>query len=169
MDRTDSAPPPDPPKARAKSRRPVVRVVDRFMRDPSSGRNAVVLIVVATVVTVLIGGLLVWLVDRDEFEELGKAFWYALQTVTTVGYGDVTPEDPNGRLVGAGLMLLGIAFLSVLTAAITSAFIEARQSERRGQQAAEEEARQLRLEARLDALIERLDRLQGFERKEPDR
>ena len=147
----------------------MARVISRFMSDPSSGRNAILLIVVATIVTVLIGGVLVWVLDRPEFADLGEAFWFALQTVTTVGYGDVTPADPRGRFVGAGLMLLGIAFLSVLTASITSSFIEARQAERRGRQAAEEASNQRRLEVRLDALIERLDRLEELERREPDR
>ncbi len=166
MDPLDSAEPPAEP---AKGQGPLARVISRFMSDPSSGRNAILLIVVATIVTVLIGGVLVWVLDRPEFADLGEAFWFALQTVTTVGYGDVTPEDPRGRFVGAGLMLLGIAFLSVLTASITSSFIEARQAERRGRQAAEEAANQRRLEVRLDALIERLDRLEELERREPDR
>lgn len=47
-----------------------------------------------------------------------------VQTVTTVGYGDVTPEDPWGRLVGAFIMLESIAFVAIVTAAITSSFVE---------------------------------------------
>ncbi len=58
-------------------------------------------------------------------------------------------------------MLLGIAFLSILTATITSSFIEARQAERRAQQDAEEAANWAALQGRLDELIERLDRIEG--------
>jgi voltage-gated potassium channel len=108
---------------------------------------------------VVIAGTIIWLIDRPEFEHLTEAFWYILQTVTTVGYGDVTPTDPTGRLVGALVMLLGLSFMSILTAIITSSFIEARGADRRDQEGAEEDARWARLEARLDEVIERLDRL----------
>ena len=50
---------------------------------------------------VVIGGVIVWLLDRREFQHLTEAFWYTLQTITTVGYGDVTPKDMWGRLIGA--------------------------------------------------------------------
>ena len=130
------------------------------MSDPSSSRNAIIVIVTAQLLIVLIGGLVIWLLDPTEFEELGKAFWYILQTITTVGYGDVTPTDPAGRLVGAVVMLLAIASLSILTALITSSFIEARQVARRAREGSVEAAHWARLEARLDEVVERLDRLQ---------
>ena len=104
---------------------------------------------------------MVWVLDRAEFEHLTEALWYSLQTVTTVGYGDVTPTDPTGRLVGALIMLLGIGFLSITTAWITSSFIDARQTERRLDSDAEEAQRWSRLEARLDAMAEQLARLEG--------
>src|SRR6478752_4649019 len=44
---------------------------------------------------------LITLLDRQEFPSLGTGLWWALQTVTTVGYGDVTPATTAGRLVGA--------------------------------------------------------------------
>ena len=78
-----------------------------------------------------------------------------------MGYGDVTPVEPLGRAVGAGVMLLGIASLSILTATITSSFIEARQVERRARQNVDELAHRARLEARLDLILERLDRIEG--------
>ena len=141
-------------------RTPIGRAWVRFVTDPASTRNAIVLIVVANLTIVVIGGLLVWLLDRREFEHLTDAFWYALQTITTVGYGDVTPTDPSGRLVGAAVMLLGIASLSILTATITSSFIEARQADRLAAEAAEERATRASLEARLEEVITRLDRME---------
>ncbi len=92
------------------------------------------LIVIANLATVVVGGVVIWLVDRRDFEHLTEAFWYILQTITTVGYGDVTPIEPVGRLVGAAVMLLGLAFISILTATITSSLIEARQAERRARE-----------------------------------
>jgi voltage-gated potassium channel len=50
--------------------------------------------------------------------------WWAIQTVTTVGYGDLVPTSQAGRLVAALVMLLGIGFLTAITVSITSTFIE---------------------------------------------
>jgi len=150
-------------------RRPLNRASTTFRNDPSSPRKAVYYIVVADVLIVLAGGTLIWVLDRQEYEHLGDALWYTLQTITTVGYGDVTPADPIGRLVGALIMMLGIAFLSILTATITSSFIEARQAARQAIDDEGERADQRRLEARLDELIERLDRLEVLARQQPER
>ena len=61
--------------------------------------------------------------DPDNFPSLGSGLWFAVQTVTTVGYGDDVPTNLTGRLVAVLIMLLGIAFLTVVTAAITSSFV----------------------------------------------
>jgi voltage-gated potassium channel len=50
--------------------------------------------------------------------------------VTTVGYGDVTPQHPSGRFVGVLVMLEGIAFLTITTAVITSTFVARAERER---------------------------------------
>ena len=50
--------------------------------------------------------------------------WWAVQTVTTVGYGDVVPTNLGGRLIGGVLMLQGIALLTVITASVTATLIE---------------------------------------------
>lgn len=63
------------------------------------------------------GGVLVWLLDRSEYPSLATALWFALQTITTVGYGDVAPADAVGRAIGSVLMIGGVALLSVVTAA----------------------------------------------------
>ncbi|HKN46030.1 MAG TPA: potassium channel family protein, partial [Propionibacteriaceae bacterium] len=47
-----------------------------------------------------------------------------IQTVTTVGYGDVTPSHTEGRVIAGVVMLTGIGFLAVITSAITATFIE---------------------------------------------
>ncbi len=94
-----------------------------FTRRPTI-RTAGVLIVVATLLTVVISGALMRLFDRAEFPSIWLGMWWALQTVTTVGYGDVVPERLSGRIVALAVMLQGIAFLSVMTAVITSSFME---------------------------------------------
>jgi voltage-gated potassium channel Kch len=99
------------------------RKLERFLREPPSVRNAAGVIVVATTVVVVGGGVLISLIDNEEYPDVGIGMWWALQTVTTVGYGDVTPSHVSGRLVGAVLMLWGTAFIAIVTAVITSSFV----------------------------------------------
>jgi voltage-gated potassium channel Kch len=54
----------------------------------------------------------------------GDALWWAIVTVTTVGYGDVSPATAEGRLIAVALMLIGIGVISALTATIASFFVE---------------------------------------------
>jgi hypothetical protein len=80
---------------------------------------------------VLIGGVIVWVFDQRDFPDLGGALWYTLQTVTTVGYGDKVPTEGVGRLVGATVMVVAVALIAILTASITSTFVEAAQRRHR--------------------------------------
>lgn len=59
----------------------------------------------------------------------GDALWWAMTTVTTVGYGDLYPVTAQGRLIAAPLMIIGIALVGSVTAAIATWFVE---SARRG-------------------------------------
>lgn len=68
------------------------------------------MIATATLVSVAVGGALITVLDHQEFPDFSPGLWWALQTVTTVGYGDVTPESGIGRMVGALFMLAGAAF-----------------------------------------------------------
>ena len=101
----------------------VERRVARYLREPPSVRGAAAVIVTATVVVVVGAGILIRLIDSEEYPSIGIGLWWALQTVTTVGYGDVTPSHTSGRLVGAVVMLEGIAFVAIVTAVITSSFV----------------------------------------------
>ena len=58
-------------------------------------------------------------------------YWWAITTVTTVGYGDVVPQDPWGRVVGALLMLTGLSLIPTLTSVTVSALIGSERSYRR--------------------------------------
>jgi voltage-gated potassium channel len=133
------------------------RTIDKFRDDPSSVRNAAWLIITATVVAVLAGALVVWLFAHSEYPNYGRALWFTLQTVTTVGYGDVTPTSPVGRVVGGVVMLIAIGFITIVTAAITSTFVEA--ARRRADQAtdAAEAETAGQTQAAITALAARLD------------
>jgi voltage-gated potassium channel len=78
----------------------------------------------ATAAITLACGFAIRLVDPSDFDNVWLGMWWAVQTVTTVGYGDVVPTHTSGRVIGAILMLTGIGFLTVVTAVITAAFLE---------------------------------------------
>jgi voltage-gated potassium channel len=100
------------------------------------------------------------LLDHDEYSNIWVGMWWALQTVTTVGYGDVTPKHTSGRIVASFVMLEGIAFLTIIIAAITSTFVARATEEREKAEEAKGETEEQRLEAKLDDLSVRLDRLE---------
>lgn len=101
------------------------RAIERFLEDPASIRTAAWLILGATVSVVLAGGVVERLFDRREFPNFGRALWFTMQTVTTVGYGDVTPHRIVGRLVATVVMVTGISFITLVTACVTSMFVQA--------------------------------------------
>jgi voltage-gated potassium channel len=138
----------------------VQRRLEAFQRNPLSVRNAMAVIVAATLVSVLVGGALMTVFDPEEFPNLGTGLWWALQTVTTVGYGDVTPENPAGRLVGALFLLEAISFVTIVTAVITSSFVErARQARITDSETAESVGIE-KLAAQLSDVTARLERIQ---------
>ncbi len=58
----------------------------------------------------------------------GDALWWAVVTVTTVGYGDKLPQTGGGKFVAVGLMLTGIGLVGVLTATVASYFVQQQHS-----------------------------------------
>lgn len=76
------------------------------------------------VAVVLISALGMYLAESGEnpnVRDIWDALWWAVVTITTVGYGDVSPATAEGRLAAGVLMVLGIAFFSFLTATFTAA------------------------------------------------
>ena len=137
----------------------IERRLDRFMRAPPSVRNAAGVIVVATFAVVVGAGVLIRVIDSSEYEDVWVGMWWALQTVTTVGYGDVTPTHVSGRLVGAIVMLQGIAFIAIVTAVITSTFVARAAREQDKVRAQDELSDRELIEKRFDELERKLDRL----------
>src|SRR5262245_34024304 len=60
----------------------------------------------------LVGAAVMRVADPVTFPSFGLAIWWALQTVTTVGYGDVVPTSVGGRFVGGAEMVLGVSFIA---------------------------------------------------------
>jgi hypothetical protein len=97
--------------------------LERYLRRPPTVRRAAAVIVTMTALVVIVSALLMRLLDKKDFPTMGRALWWALQTATTVGYGDAVPHTRIGYIVGGVVMLEGIAFLAIITASITSTFV----------------------------------------------
>jgi voltage-gated potassium channel Kch len=135
------------------------RRVARFVQEPPTVRGATAVIVTATAVVVFGAGVLMTLIDTEEYPTFGIGLWWAVQTVTTVGYGDVAPTDVFGRLVGAFVMLEGTAFIAIVTAVITSSFVTRAQSEQDAARKKDELSDRELIEKRFDELESKLDAL----------
>jgi voltage-gated potassium channel len=126
----------------------------RFSSRALRPRNAAALIAVLWVIAVVTFGIVERIVDPETFPNVWLAFWWAIQTVTTVGYGDVVPGRTDGKVIASFLMLGGLALVSVITATITSAFVARRQAEL--QETGEDPVIQ-----RLDQIASRLDNMEA--------
>ena len=121
------------------------RLLNLVQGKPLTARRAARIIASVTLSITIISGVLMHFTDEKTYPTIGDGLWWAIRTVTTVGYGDLVPASTVGRLAAALVMVVGIGFLTVVTAAITSAFIES--------------ARRRIGSTRPDALSEKLDQI----------
>jgi voltage-gated potassium channel len=123
----------------------------RIFQPPFRVRHALILIVASTATIVVVSATVMRLIDRRDFPSLGGALWWSVQTITTVGYDDVTPGSTPGRVVAGIVMLCGIALASVVTATVASAFFMSAQRRRSWDDP---------VVARLDELSQRLESIE---------
>ena len=90
-------------------------------------------------------------VPTSNIKSFGDGLWWAVTTVTTVGYGDTYPVSTQGRIVGTALMIMGVALLGTITASIASNFNQTNSEDTIGGTSASE----------LDALKQRVAELEG--------
>lgn len=110
-------------------------------------------IAVLTLGTSVVAGCLVRITDPSRFHSIWSGMWWGMATVTTVGYGDIVPGSPAGRITGVIVMLVGISFITVTAGAVTSEFVEAA---RRRRQVVPEETFEVVLIRDLSAQVESL-------------
>lgn len=137
----------------------IERRLSKFLREPPSVRLAANVIVTATVLVVVLGGVMMRVFDHKEYASIWLGMWWVLQTVTTVGYGDLTPSAPIGKILTSIVMLWGIAFLAIITAAITSVFVARAQQERAAGVESAAVGAQRAVEDRLDRIDGQLQQL----------
>lgn len=92
------------------------RKVDRFLRT-----NNLNYVIFMTISVILLGALIISLVEGIS---LGDALWWSFVTTTTVGYGDISPVTPLGRIVAIILMLVGIGFIGMVTGTVATFFLK---------------------------------------------
>lgn len=108
-----------------------------------------------TTSAVLICAWLISKLEPERFGHLGEGLWWSIATITTVGYGDLVPATATGRMIGAALMLVGIAALAFVTATMATVIL--------GEVRAEEELierEESEIVSLLSELNERLQRLE---------
>ena len=121
-------------------------------------RKAVGLIVGIAATLSLVAALLERLIDPEEFKTFGTALWWAVTTVSTVGYGDYVPQNTAGRFVASVLMLIGLSLIPLITSVVVSILVSQRTKDAREQQTRDIEEVLRRLEG-VD------QRLTGLERR----
>jgi voltage-gated potassium channel len=128
----------------------------------------------ATAIVGISSGILVTIIDHKDFANAGDGIWWAIVTLATVGYGDIVPHTGWGRVVGSVVIVVGVTFLSFLTATVTSMFVSADQDERAADAQAERAAREAETQQMLRQLLERMtaleadiDRLSGEKETRP--
>jgi voltage-gated potassium channel len=113
--------------------------------------------------TIIVGGAVFASVEETDKHHHAittwDGIWWAITTVTTVGYGDIYPQSTAGRIIGISIMLVGIGFVALLTAFIADRFVNL---------GAEHEAKEDLILAELRAIHARLDALEPRPREGDD-
>jgi voltage-gated potassium channel len=121
----------------------IFAVIWAVLREEARAIGALVFILC---LTVTISGALMYMIEGDEqpaaFSSIPAAMWWATETLTTVGYGDIVPMTPLGRLLGGVVAIVGVATLALFSGLITIGFLD--QRKRRKEQAAAASAPQAR-------------------------
>jgi voltage-gated potassium channel len=134
--------------------------------------RVVIAVTVVTSVIVMVSSYVLWLIERHHegtnIRGYGDALWWAMETITTVGYGDHHPTTIGGRWVASALMVIGVALVGVITATVVTWFFseldvlrEVREIEAEEEKA---EATLADILEQLTALNERLDRIEQSSR-----
>lgn len=139
----------------------VPRLVRHAERSPLLTRLPVIVIAGFTMIAALLAGVLVRLTDPGDFRSLPDALWWAVQTITTVGYGDIVPRHTEGRVIAAIVMLMGIALIAVVTATVTATLVIAGRADSETEPGDEIGERLDQISNRLTVIEQALDRSAG--------
>jgi voltage-gated potassium channel len=120
----------------------LITVLGALNRHAGSSLRGRVAVYVAGATTLLSGIAALAMLDAERHSSnanitsIGDALWWAMTTISTVGYGDRYPTTPEGRLIAVSLMLAGIALLGVVTATFASWLVDRVRAENAADRAA---------------------------------
>ncbi len=137
-----------------------MHVLSRTLIIMDEIRNRLLYIVLLSMITVTAGAYTMYVVEHNapgsKITNLGDAVWWAVVTVTTVGYGDVYPVTFEGRVIATAIMIIGIAILGILISTLGAQFIESKIKNQRRKD-----------ENNIKLLIkDKIDRLEGLQSEE---
>lgn len=96
-------------------------------RALAAARNELISAFTACGIVICFSAILMYYIERgaqpEAFANVGDGLWWSIVTFTTVGYGDIYPVTPLGRLLGSVISLVGIAMIAIPTGIISSSFI----------------------------------------------
>ncbi|TGC27555.1 potassium channel family protein [Escherichia sp. E1130] len=96
--------------------------LNSLWRAINNARHQLILFYAFIAIVMIVAGALMYAIEgaSNEFNSLGTAVYWAIVTVTTVGYGDITPHTAAGRMVASVLILIGYSVIAIPTGIITA-------------------------------------------------
>ncbi len=131
----------------------IARLGRRYFRE--LGRHVGFAITIMTMFLVVVGGVIMPLIEPDRFHNFLDGAWWAIITLSTVGYGDLVPHTTVGRVLGGVFAIVGIIWIGLISASI-AAFLVGLKVEA----AAEEDQTDQQIMRRLDRLEQVLSRIE---------
>ena len=90
-------------------------------------------VIVTALFLTYLAGIEITMAERGKpgatIESIGDGFWWAITTLTTVGYGDIYPTTTEGRFIAVGLMISGICVLGFISATVAAWFVKMTQDD----------------------------------------
>lgn len=145
-------------EAQQKRRHRVGSKLETRAREAVLSRRVFPYLVATTALLAVGTGVIARLIDKQDFPTTQDGIWWSIQTLSTVGYGDIVPHTTWGRILGGVVIVFGVTFLTFLIAVVTSLFVDTGRRELDADRADQEDETQAALrsiEQRL-AAIERL-------------
>lgn len=130
------------------------RLGKRYFRE--LGRHVAFSIGLMTVFLVIVGGVMMPLLEPTRFHDFADGAWWAIVTLSTVGYGDFVPQSGSGRLLGAVFVVFGVIWMGLISASI-AAFLVGLKVEAAAE---DDQSVDLQMMRRLDRIEQSLQRIE---------
>jgi len=104
------------------------KAVNTLITVVKSVRVEVGLTLFTSVIAVVFAGILMYYAENESqpevFSDMGQSIWWAVATLTTIGYGDIYPVTGLGKLIASSLAFIGIGLVAIPAGLISAAYVE---------------------------------------------